>query len=150
METTLTNTINALKEQIRLNLEEVRKNETRLRETLFIKGDNEVRKSASQILDENQNLLMQNFDILNLQLSLLKIVNSQSTKKNIAQTQLKEESKAKYIDFFKETIEGRMEFDKSHPLFNDEVFLEKILNYFMQNENYEMCEHIKKTKNINF
>lgn len=149
MDSVLTNTINALKEQIKLNLDEVRRNETRLREALFPSGDGNDRKLASAILDNNQTLLMQNFDILNLQLSLLKIVNTQQGNKRNEILKAKEESKVQYIDFFKETIEGRMTFDKTHPLFNDEVFFEKLFNYFMQIENYEMCEQIKNKKSIN-
>ncbi len=148
MKANLNETINFLKEQIKSNLDEIKKNESKLKEILYVKKENS-NYAATQIFEQNKNLLMQNFDILNLQLSLLKVVNTVNFDRKGPSKPINVNSKINYIDFFKETIEGNLVYDHNHPLYNDKVFFEKLLSFFMQTENFEMCASLLEHKKNN-
>jgi hypothetical protein len=47
---------------------------------------------------------------------------------------------------FRLTVNGEMEFNSSHPYFNDEVFLDDLLNYHSLREEYEICARLVKAK----
>jgi len=49
-------------------------------------------------------------------------------------------------NLFDLTISGEQPFNSFHPLFNDEEFFDKPLDYYLQNEMYEVCAQLKKIK----
>ena len=49
-------------------------------------------------------------------------------------------------DYFKLTIGNDIEFDQTHPYFDDQDFFSELFIYFEQMENYEMCGQLIKLK----
>lgn len=95
------------------------------------------RKRSRQILNDN-------LDYLELQLKIIHFIdkykNSDFLKAPLAPIILKN------VDYFKETIEGRIEFNDTHPYFKDESFIEKLINYYLSIEDYVICDKLFKLK----
>lgn len=47
-------------------------------------------------------------------------------------------------DILNDTITGRTEYNKNHPMFGNERFFEKLLNFYIQREEYEICAKLVK------
>ena len=52
------------------------------------------------------------------------------------------------LPYFHKTIKGQMKFDRNHPQFNNLKFFNKLLKYYENEENYEMCEQLIRMKKI--
>jgi hypothetical protein len=144
--------IEVLKIKVNSNLEEIRQNEIQfhkmLSDGLAIKDPEEM----NRIILLNKNLLNENFDYINVQISLLKFLEKYQFQKVLTESQPGKvdsiaEKKADAVDFFMETVSGNIRFDSEHPLFNDEVFYERLLKHFEENEEYEKCAELVKIKN---
>ncbi|HRX68147.1 MAG TPA: hypothetical protein P5200_07240 [Tenuifilaceae bacterium] len=48
------------------------------------------------------------------------------------------------FDILNDTITGRIEYDKNHPMFGNVRFFEKLLNFYIQREEYEVCAKLVK------
>lgn len=141
--------IDALKSKVAINLEEIRKNETRFR-ILFSEGRaKENSEELNSIIEMNKNLLAENFDFINVQIAILKFMEKyqysevfQSKDENLEE----EQEMSDQIDFFEPTISGQMPFNSKHPLFHDEVFFGRLMSYYESIEAYEMCSELLKSK----
>lgn len=49
---------------------------------------------------------------------------------------------------FSRTIQGEILFNPTHPMFNNEQFYNKLLNFHIAREEYEICAKIKKAKDL--
>lgn len=50
----------------------------------------------------------------------------------------------KRMEIYIQTIEKSIEFNYSHPYFNDKSFVKDLMNAFLKNEDYERCASLKK------
>ena len=42
------------------------------------------------------------------------------------------------------TIDGKLQYNSKHPMFGNDVFFNKLLNYYIQREEYEVCAQLVK------
>jgi hypothetical protein len=49
---------------------------------------------------------------------------------------------------FSRTIFGEIPYNSTHPLYNDEQFYNKLLNFYIAREEYEICAKIKRAKDL--
>ena len=54
----------------------------------------------------------------------------------------------KPVDIFDLTISGQLPYTNEHPLFHNEVFFEKLLEYYQKQEAYEMCSLLINSKKV--
>ncbi|MFK5970639.1 MAG: hypothetical protein QM487_11040 [Candidatus Marithrix sp.] len=47
---------------------------------------------------------------------------------------------------FELTVSGELKFNKTHPEFYNSVFFDKLLTYYIQNEEYEKCAQLSKIR----
>jgi hypothetical protein len=143
--------IEVLKIKVNSNLEEIRQNEIQFHKML---SDGLVAKDPEEmnrIILLNKNLLNENFDYINVQISLLKFLEKYQYQKVFTESQpdkveLNAQGKTEAIDFFIETVSGNIRFDAEHPLFNDDDFFSRLLRHFEDNEEYEKCAELVKVK----
>jgi len=103
-------------------------------------------KKVEEIRNENRNLLDENKQLLNLQLSLRKylsvykdaIINDQEQINAIERT---------VNEWFELTIKGEVELNENHPMINNEDFLNDLLHFYKDCEEYEKCDKVLKMIN---
>ncbi|HON19622.1 MAG TPA: hypothetical protein PK990_10720 [Salinivirgaceae bacterium] len=49
-----------------------------------------------------------------------------------------------FDEVFEKTINGELEYNENHIYFNDDDFYKKLMNHFIEIENYEMCAKIAR------
>jgi len=141
--------IELLKERVRLNLETVKTNQSEIKNILASKSDTNMKMEYRKKYNINKSLLMENNDFINLQLQLVNFLNKYRDADFLdssASISGKELSSKENLDYFELTISGVIPFDKEHPLYEDDSFFEKLLDYYQEKENYEMCEALVKSR----
>ena len=146
----LRNTIELLKNRVIDNLKKVKENENEVRNLMNYPFTGEREKAIKELCQFNKEILAENKEAINIQMAIIKYLsqyrkelqNVRVVKKN----EEPEEVKASEDDYFALTITGILKFDQDHPMYNDPVFYEKLLNYFISHEDYEMCTYLTRTR----
>jgi hypothetical protein len=148
----LRETVDALKFRIQSNLSLIHNNEHKIKELLKEPVTELRSEKLNKRFNYNKKLLQENTDSIKLQkeidsylekylgnseiiLDINKPIKS-SLQENGIKNDISEISKDDYFDL---TINGAVEFDKQHPYFNDGIFLNDLLEYFTETEEYEKC-----------
>ncbi len=143
--------IEALKTKVNSNLEEIKNNEILFRK-MFSEGKvKDFADDMNNILENNKQLLSENFDFINVQLSLLKFLEKYKLQEVFNESRLEETNtnnvEPEQIDYFEMTIAGKLIFNKEHPMYYDSAFFNNLMSYFESHENYEKCAELLKVKN---
>jgi len=151
--------IDTLKLRIKFNLNLIHSNEEKIKELL----DEPVTEIRSEKLKNrfnyNKRLLQENSDSVKLQKELniylenylnnseIILDTNKSIKSSIQENDVKNDvASISKEDYFHLTIGGAIEFNKQHPYFKDESFLNDLLAYFTETEEYEKCSLIVNLK----
>ena len=159
MKDELRKVVELLKKQVKTNLEIIHTNEEFVRTIL----NEPVSDSRSGLLETkfklNKSLLHENNESIKLQFEIIKFLEKHGegldNKGNIDE-KLKQINELKEInvnkneagleyskdDYFYMTINGDLLFDTMHPYFNNNEFRKKLLKYYIDCEDYEMCDYI--------
>jgi len=165
MKELLRKTLEILKKRVQYNLKIINNNEKSVKDIL----KEPVSSDRSERLDEkfgiNKKILEENNDSLKIQLSIIKFLEKynkqfeefeeildqieekieehktetkekEENNKDIANYEIKEITRDDYFDL---TINKSIEYDEQHPYFDDKDFFEKLMAYFTDLEDYEMC-----------
>lgn len=84
----------------------------------------------------NNDLLQENRDLLKIQAEISGYIVKYGN--NTESEYLSDE------DIFKKTIQGELELDENHPLIGDTDFMQKLLLFYQESEQYEKCNVIVK------
>jgi hypothetical protein len=151
--------IDALNLRIESNLRLIHNNERKIKEILKEPVTEQRSEKLNKRFDYNKRLLQENTDSMKLQkelktylekylsnsetiLDINKPVHS-SLQENGIKNDFKNLSKDAYFDL---TISGAVKFDKQHPYFKDESFLNDLLKHFTETEEYEKCSSLINIK----
>jgi len=141
-------TIQVLKEKVNHNLEIIKENQQVIKEILKEPFSDDRSRRLKERYDMNKTLLMENNDFINVQLTLINFIDKYKNSVVMAGVL---RSKAMHAscpaDYFQATVNGEIPFNNEHPLFEDEDFFNKLMNYYQEKEDYEMCGRLIKTKN---
>ena len=139
-------TIEELKKQVQSNVSIITKNQDVIKQMMRHSDENEYASKYEVFNIRNRELLSQNNDLINVQLTLINFI-----EKYKDTAILKPEMPLVDIysitdvqEIFDLTIKGVMGFNKIHPYFNDLNFIEKLINYYKSKEDYERCIELKK------
>jgi hypothetical protein len=157
------NNIDVLKKRVQFNLEIIAKNELRIKELLKEPVSEERARKLNDRFDFNKKLLEENKDALKIQKSLIDFMEKHKIEMDDAfhlitnneDTSLSTDVDLEKEDYFDLTINGALDFDKQHPYYHDEMFIQDLMQYFTEVENYEMCSQlmsrlkIKMSKTVN-
>ncbi len=142
--------IEALKNRVNFNLKEIKLNETKFRSILTEEDTRNRQDELNKILETNKNLLSENFDFINVQVTLYKFLEKYRYHE-IFQDSLQIENKnideQEVIKYFEYTVNGKLPYTSDHPLYNDINFFKKLIKYYEDREEYEKCAEIMNTKN---
>jgi hypothetical protein len=142
--------IEALKTKVNSNLEEIKNNEILFR-TLYSEGKvRDFVDEMNEILESNKKLVSENFDFINVQLSLLKFLEKYKFQEVLSENSLEEKNtnadETEQMDYFEMTISGKLTYNKEHPMYNDVTFFNSLMNFYEAHENYEKCAELIQAK----
>ncbi len=157
-------TIEEMKNKVQFNLNKIHENEREIRDLL----KNPVSTNRSEQLEEkfsvNKEMLRENKDAIKIQLSLVQFLNeyreslgeyekqtdqavAEAEKENL-ENKAKEEDEAVEMErVFNLTVAGEMPYDEYHPFFEDKAFIDHLLEYYQEHEEYEKCAPLVEMKN---
>jgi hypothetical protein len=134
MLTKMRQTIEVLKNRVALNLEGIKKNEIRFKQILNEGKAVENADELSALLENNKVLLSENFDYINVQLSMLKFLgrykSANGQKTSLSQKEIEELHQS--MDIFRYTINGKLPFNAHHPMLFDENFCARLMNHYSE------------------
>jgi hypothetical protein len=145
-------TIDLLKKKVKENLENINKNQTRLNEMMNQPFSSERTYMIEKNYAANKALLTENNELISLQLNLVSFLEKHKDSLNRWEEEnktLSELDMAEYLDdeeLFELTIKGKLGYETGHPKFSDEVFFNKLLNYYSSIEAYEKCNVILSSR----
>ncbi len=146
------NAVEVLKTKVAINLEEIRKNETRFRIMTKEGITNLNSLELSTIIETNKGLLAENIDIINIQISILRFIEKYKYSyitENENYDFEEQEDGPEVIDYFELAINGDLPYTAVHPLFNDSEFFGKLMSYYESIEAYEQCSELLKIQAYN-
>jgi len=147
----LKNGIDVLKRRVQFNLEIIHKNEKKIKELLKEPVSIERSTKLKNHFGFNKKLLQENKEALQIQKSLInylekykvdiEIPDILSEIKNL-EDELNLDYEISREDYFELTVKEALNFDNRHPYSKDKKFIQELLDYFTEHENYEMCSKI--------
>jgi hypothetical protein len=140
-------TIEVLKSKVTLNLEAIKKNEARFRELLKEGKTFEKAEELSALLENNKTLLNENFDFINVQLSILKFIGRYKDLDGNETPALTDEEIQEIhnsMDIFRYTLNGKLPYNEQHPLLFDEDFCARLIRFYADTGNKEKVHEILK------
>lgn len=149
MRNILQHSIELLKKRVKENLETINHNQSEIRQLLKQPLSPERTYYIDKHYDINKVLLNENNDFINLQLTLLNFLDKYKDSPIMEDDGSVPQEDVSVLDdntLFEMTIQGKLNFDLSHPRFSDEGFFRKLLSYYAATEAYEQCETLMKLK----
>lgn len=149
----LQQTIEFLRQHVLKNIDLIKANEAHIKEVLDWPITPERTKELNESYTYSKNLLSENNDFINLQVSIMNFINrykkvfetAQPVNVNVASNVMHQVQLSR-DDYFKLTIEKDIEYNTAHPYYHDTDFFNQLLNYYQETENYEMCAILIKLK----
>ena len=142
-------TIEGLKVRVKNNLELINENQKEIKVILEKQDSPEKRLEFDKLFNKNKELLAQNNDYINIQLTLINFVEKYKTT-----SVLQEDSSVVDIysitdekEIFELTKKGVLPFNEAHPKFEDSTFIDKLIQHYGQEEDYEKCQELVELKN---
>jgi hypothetical protein len=153
MKEELQQTIELLRQHVLKNIDLIKANEAHIKDVLNWPVTIDRTKELSDSYGFSKNLLSENNDFINLQVSIMNFINKykkvfdseQPVKVDVFSVAGKQ-SQLSRDDYFKLTIEKDIEFNPSHPYYSDIDFFNQLINYYQETENYEMCALLIKSR----
>ena len=144
-------TITILKFKVKSNLVLINKNQLKIKEILREPSSARRNEDFEKHYEINKSLLAENNDFINIQLTLINFLEKYKSSTVLNTRKQKAEFKTVKNDkeLFNLTICGEITYDEDHPLFNDESFFNKLLDYYKNNEEYEKCQELINLKSSN-
>ena len=139
-----------LRKEVNQNLKTIKRNREAI-ELLKIANESiEIKNQIDNLYKTNKTLLIVNDANLKLQNGINQFISSQHSNLNAKKSDMKVPvpKKGGKIDFFKLTVDGEIPFNEYHPKFNDEMFVQELLDYYIKIEDYEECSKIQKVKSM--
>jgi hypothetical protein len=144
----ITRTIEELRKRVKDNVNLINKNQDAIKQMLKHSRSDEYAGQYDVYNAKNRDLLAQNNDLINVQLTLVNFL-----EKYKETAILKPElplvdiySITDIQEVFALTIKGIATFNESHPHYNNAGFIDKLIVYYENEEDYERCNELKKLK----
>jgi hypothetical protein len=151
MKALLQQTIELLKKRVKENLDTINQNQTEIRQLLMQPLSPERTYYIEKHYDINKVLLNENNDFISLQVTLLNFMEKYKDFPILEDEEAPVLNPGQFMDeheLFELTIQGKLDFNLSHPKFEDEKFFKKLLSYYAALEAYEKCNSLLKTKQL--
>lgn len=141
-------TIEELRLKVKHNVGIISKNQDAIKQMLKHARSEEYAGQYEVYSNKNKELLTQNNDFINVQLTLVnfleKYKNTAILDVNVPIVDIYSITDTQEI--FALTIKEYVDFDEEHPHYNDLEFIEKLIVHYQAKENYEQCQKLNLLK----
>jgi hypothetical protein len=148
MKKLLQDMIELLKNQVKNNLEIINQNEEGIRQIADNSDTTQQITVFQRLYMENKNLLAENNDFTNLQLTLIKFLtkykHSELLNDPASLDEVDPRQDPEYV--FELTVTGKIPYNSHHPFFESPDFFLQLMDYFEKTEQYEKCKEIIEVK----
>lgn len=138
-------TVELLRNRVAANLELIRYNESVYKEILQTR---EPSSDRSKLLTEgyqiNKKYLDENRESLRLQMSIIKFLSDFSEQLTPDANCPAEQPDLDAI--FEQTINGQLRFDSQHPLFTNNAFFDRLMDFYLSAEAFERCAELQSMR----
>jgi hypothetical protein len=144
----ITRTIEELKQKVKQNVDLINKNQDAIKHMLKHSRAEEYIGQYEVYNTKNRELLAQNNDLINVQLTLVNFLEKYKDTAILRQDLPVADiySITDTQEVFALTIKSVVPFDKEHPYYNDIEFIEKLITFYESKEDYEFCIELKRLK----
>lgn len=138
-----------LRKQVNQNNEEIRLNQEEINRLLSNTIHLEKQKDLNNKYLLNKELLDENADMINFQVILSEFWDKygclfENSDDLDDESDENDDGCKEHLKYFNQTISGKIKFDHDHPQFNNPDFFVKLLSYYEEKEDYEMCDKLLK------
>jgi hypothetical protein len=136
--------IRILKEQVNQNNREIRLNQEEIERMLSGNAGGARQRDLDAINNVNRQLQEENTDFMRLQQELSEFLLKYDylDAEGIAEVQ----QSAPVDQVLLQTVNGKLEYNPAHPQFNDPEFFHRLLKYYENMEDYEMCDKLLRLR----
>jgi hypothetical protein len=144
MEKLVNKILKILKEHVNQNNKEVQLNQEEILRMLSENSNEKIQKELDFKYSLNKELLEENEEFIHMQIELSEFMDKYAHLfTNADEIEGEEEFEdEESLPYFNKTISGHLNFDISHPQFNNPHFFNELIKYYQDAENYEMCEQL--------
>lgn len=145
---TIIRAIEELKLKIKNNVETITQNQSSIQAMLKHKMNTDYAGQFELISEQNRELLAQNNDLINVQLTLVNFIGKYKDTAILCQDVplIDIYSVTDEQEVFALTIKGKLNFNEEHPFYHSPTFIEKLIHFYLQKEEYEYCEELNRLK----
>ena len=149
MQNLLSKILKILKDHVNQNNQEIQYNQNEIKNIL---NSDELSESDSSDLDfkngMNEELFKENDDFLQMQLQFNEFIEKYSHLFNSETFEESEVYDEDSLPYFAKTVQGELKFRPGHPQFSNPRFFKKLLKYYEEKEDYEMCDELIQVKRM--
>ncbi|NJM16949.1 MAG: hypothetical protein HC896_17630 [Bacteroidales bacterium] len=148
MKNLLQQTIDLLKQKVKENLEVIKVNQVDIKAILKEPTSDLRTRRFDEKYQYNKELLGQNNDFINIQLALINFLEKYKDTPVLDEGIEVENVYDPFSkdDAFELTVMGKLTYNHQHPFYHDSDFFNNLMVYYQQNEAYEKCGELLKTK----
>ena len=143
------NTITAIHERIRTNRRIIEENKVKISETLHNTGPVETNSDYMKYYNLYKSLMAENSDLMKVYDTLVEFYNSYKDTPvlNDDKPIIDIYSITNEDEVFELTVKGLVNFNFHHPYYTDKKFINRLLSYYQDREEYEKCHELIAAKN---
>mgnify|MGYP006296380785 CR=1 FL=1 len=135
-------TIELLKQRVMNNLGSIKENEKDIRRLMRSSKSPFEEEALAKKLSRNKELLAENNEALRIQFGIIEFMNKYLQTKEKGKVIVYENED----ELFDLTATGTLPFDEDHPRFTSDDFYNRLMDYYISNEDYEKCNKLKEVK----
>jgi hypothetical protein len=154
MEQLVNKIIKILKDHVKNNNREIQYNQDEINRMISDYSEKYTEKDLEYKNSLNKELLGENEDFIQIQLQLNEFMEKYGHL--FIKGEENEEIDNEFLTdkdplpYFKKTVKGQLEYNRQHPQFHNTQFFRKLLKYYEENEDYEMCDKLIRLKRQNY
>ncbi len=145
--------LRVLKDHVNSNNQEIQYNQDEINRMISSFSEKYTEKDLEYKNALNKELLGENEDFIQIQLQLNEFMEKYghlfAENEDVENEDIDDGFETDLLPYFNKTVKGHLKYDHKHPQYNNTRFFNKLLRYYEEIEDYEMCDQLIRMKKIN-
>lgn len=149
MQNLVSKILKILKDHVSQNNMEIQYNQEEIKSLLNSDEISDIERNDLDFKNGlNEEMFKENDEFLHMQLQLNEFMEKYTHLFNSETYEESEVYDEDSLPYFAKTIQGELKFRPGHPQFSNPRFFKKLLKYYEEKEDYEMCDQLIQVKRI--